>query len=416
MNILIRPLRRILRFSERYTKTDMVYLARSGFWVNLASISVSLFSFVLYLAFAHFLPKEVYGTYQYLLSVSVLIGGLTLTGMNAAVTRSVARGEEGSVRESVLLQLRYGVLPCTGALLLALYYSIQGNQTLGLGLVLIAFFVPFNNALNTYSALPAGKGDFKWAFLLNLLSNTLYYPALIVAAFFSSTALILFAVSLISQCLGLSFAYQLAKKRYRPNSISDPETISYGKHLSVMGLLSTIANQADAILAFHFLGAGPLAIYSFATAIPDRLGNLTKFIQTAAFPKLANKSMSETRLSIGPRFMWAVLAAICMSILYAIFARIFFALFFPAYIESVPYSIAYAFIIVPSLSAIFITALTAQRSVRSLYIFNVVIPIAQLLAVTIGVIFWGLWGLIWARLVHAVIQLVVSAWLFFKGD
>ena len=394
----------------------MVYLFNSAFWINLGSLSVTGFSFLLYLAYANFLPKEIYGTYQYLISIGAIVGAFTLTGMNSAISRSIARGFEGSFRKSIGIQLRWGMLPLLGAWAAGAYYFANGNLTLGYGLVLLGLFVPINNALNTYGVFPGARKDFKNAFLLNLFNNVLYYPALIIAAYFSKNALILLAVNLVAQSIILIFLYRATLRIYSPNTEVDPETMRYGAHLSLMGLIGTIAGQLDSVLAFHFLGAAPLALYSFATGIPDRIAALTKFLQLAAFPKMATQDNDSIRKSILPKVGWAVAGSAIIAGAYMVIANIFFATFFPQYIGAVPYSIAYSLIIIPWASGIFTTALTANRSVRALYFFNIISPILQIISLFVGVIYWGLWGLVFARLFLALVQFGLSAFLFFVPD
>lgn len=404
---------RLLRWSEKYTKTDMVYLAHGGFWINLGSISVSLFSFALYLAFARFLPKEAYGTYQYLLSVGSIVGAFTLTGMNSALTRAVARGHEGTVNASFPLQLRWGLLPLLGAWAMAAYYLSHGNSIIGFGLILIGVFVPLNNALNSYGAWIGGRKDFRAAFFFNLFTNVLFYPALIITAFFSKAALLLLAVNLLTQALALILCYRAAERKYKPNTAVDPEAFSLGNHLSLMGIYASIVSQIDNVLAFHMLGANPLAIYSFATALPDRIGSLVKFIPAIALPKLSTRAPDETRRTLGPRLVWAVAGSAVIALVYMLFARLFFSIFFPTYLASVPYSMLYALAIIPSIGGIFYTALTAHRSIRALYIFNGVIPTLQLILMIAGVWLWGLWGLIIAKITTYSVQFILGAFLFF---
>lgn len=69
---------RALRHSEKYFKTDMVYLAKGGFWLTTGQGVASLASLVLAIAFANLLPKEAYGNYKYILAV---VGVLTLFGL-----------------------------------------------------------------------------------------------------------------------------------------------------------------------------------------------------------------------------------------------------------------------------------------------------------------------------------------------
>lgn len=406
-------LHRLLRWSEKYTKTDMVYLAHGGFWMNLGSASVSLFSFFLYLAFAHFLPKDVYGTYQYLLSIGAIVGAFTLTGMNSALTRAVARGDEGTVNASIPIQLKWGLLPLLGAWLMGGYYIIHGNTTIGFGLLLIGIFVPLNNALNSYGAWIGGRKDFRGAFLYNFFTNTLFYPALIITAFFSKFALALLVANLVSQAIALILCYRAAEKKYKPNTIVDTTAFSYGGHLSLMGIFGTVVGQIDSVLTFHLLGAAPLAIYSFATALPDRIASLVKFIPSIALPKLSTRNPEEIRRTLGPKLVWAIGGSTIIALLYMLIAHLFFSIFFPTYIASVPYSMLYALAIIPTIGGIFTTALTAHQSVRALYIFNSVMPLIQLGLMIIGILWLGLWGLILARVVTYTIQFVLGAMLFF---
>lgn len=402
-----------MRSTERYTKTDMVYLIQGGFWVNLGSVSVSLFSFALYLAFAHFLPKEVYGTYQYLLSLGAIMGALTLTGMNSALTRAVAQGNEGTVRASIPFQLKWGILPLIVSWTIGTYYLLEHNTTLGIGLFLIGIFVPINNTLNSYATWIAGRKDFRAAFLYNLLTNVIYYPALIIAAFYSSTALILLVANFISQCVALSIGYIRIQQKYQPNTLIDREAFSYGSHLSLMGVIGTIAGQADSVLAFHLLGAGPLALYSFATALPDRIASLVKFIPSIALPKFANRTPEEIRRTLPVRLAVALLGSACVAGIYILCARLFFSIFFPQYIDAVPYSMLYALAIIPTVGGVFTATLTAQGSVRSLYILNTIVPVVQLALIAGGILWRGLLGLIIAKIVTYSLQFVIGALLVF---
>ena len=81
MNTLKHATYRLLRKSERYFKTDMVYVARGGFWVTAGNIVSALAAFGLAVAYANLLPKESYGTYKYILSLAGIIGAFSLTGL-----------------------------------------------------------------------------------------------------------------------------------------------------------------------------------------------------------------------------------------------------------------------------------------------------------------------------------------------
>jgi len=416
MNSLKQRLYALLRWSERYTKTDMAYLAQTGFWSNAGTIFVTLASFLLYILFNHFVPKEAYGTYQYLLSIGAIVGAFTLTGMNSAVTRAVALGQEGVLRAAIRAQLHWAPVPLLGSWALASYYFFQGNLTLGWGLILIGVFVPLNNTFNTYGAFLQAKQDFKRGFLFSLWYNVPYYLAVGIAAIFFKAALILLAANLISQAIGLIIAYRKTVAAYKPNAATDSVSLKYGNHLSVMGLLGSISAQIDAIFAFHFLGATQLAIYSFATAIPDRLGGLFKFIPAAAFPRFVGRSPKDIRIGLAYRLMLGTVLSAVLALAYMAIAHPFFAIFFPAYLVAVPYSQVYAIILAASMGAVLTNALTAAGNVRTLYVYNIVNPIVQIGLLAAGILSFGLAGLIGARVLAGIFMFLFGIILYWRAE
>jgi len=398
----------LLRHIERFTRTDLRYLARSGFWGNLGTLSVTVFSLLLYLTFAAHLSKETFGVYQYLLSLGAILGALTFTGMNTAVTGSVARGFENTFTQAVHFQLRYVWAPIIVGLLGSVYYFLNENVVLGLGLIIVSIGVPLINAWNTYSAFLLGKKDFKRVFLYNFAINVPFYTLLIGAAYITESPLILIALNLGVQVVGYYLAYRAVRKHITPHTESETGALTYGTHLSVMGAFSTIANQIDAVLAFHFLGAGGLAVYAFATAIPERLGGFFKFLPGAALPKFANRTAEEVRVTIGRRLLIAIPWILIAAGIYALCAPLLFSFLFPAYLESVPYSQWYGLALGGVLTQVLVSALQAHARVRRLYVFSFLSPFLQCVLQLLGVLFFDLWGLVVGRLLGLLVSFVLA--------
>ena len=95
INIARNKTHRILRKSEKYTKTDMVYLAKGGFWITAGQAISSGSIFLLAITFANLIPQETYGTYKYVLSITGILSILTLRGMDTTVLQAIARNFEG---------------------------------------------------------------------------------------------------------------------------------------------------------------------------------------------------------------------------------------------------------------------------------------------------------------------------------
>lgn len=406
---------RLLRWSERYTGTDMVYLAQGGFWINMGSLTVTFFSLLLYIAFTRFLPKDVYGTYQYLLSIFVIVSTFTLTGMNTAVSRAVTRGYEGTYRDSIRLQFRWSIAPMIAALIGSLYYVWQENMLLAAGFALIGIATPFVTTFNTYSAFLTGKKDFRRVFLYNFALNVPYYGALILTAFYLKSALALLFVNLIVNALMLAILHARVLRTFKPNDATDTETLSYGKHLSAMSVFTALIGQIDNVLVFHYLGAVDLAIYSLATAVPDRAANFARFFSMTAMPKFAERTEEQIRDTIGRKLFILTLVAAVGAMIYMAAAPFLFSLFFPQYAASVPFSALYALTMLGTAGNVALSALSAKRRTKDLYMFNGVTPVLQLALQFGGVLFYGLWGLVIGKTLSALLASGIAVMLLLRN-
>jgi O-antigen/teichoic acid export membrane protein len=408
MQMLKRRLYTWLRWSERYTKTDMVYLTTTGWWVNLGTVIISAFSLLLYVVFARVLPPEVYGTYQYILSGGALLAALTLTGMNSAVARAVARGHDQTIYAAARAQLRFSFLPLLVGFAVAGYYFIRGNTLFGLSFGLITLLTPFMSIFGSYASFLQGKKDFKRSFTYGMFWNIAYYIGLLLVAWLYPAVLPLVVACFGIQTVALGFVYFRALKHYEPQEPADEDSIAYGKHLSIMNFGTAVATQIDTIISFHLLGPAAVAIYSFATAIPERLTGFFKFLPAAALPKFASKTPEEMRHAFGPRIILAIVGMALVAGVYALFAPLVFTLLFPAYVGAVPYSQVYALVLIASISGLFTTALIAQRNVKELYAYTAITPAIQILLQVAGAFLYGLWGLIIARIASQLVSAVIA--------
>ncbi len=398
----------LLRKSEKYTKTDMVYLLKGGFWLNLNNVISSGLSFVLSILFAKYVSKEAYGSYQFLISFASILGTLTLTGMNAAVTGAVARGFEGIYRESVRIQVKYSLLPIFAGVVAALYYFYRGNSELSVPLIAVAIFMPLANAFNTWSAYTNAKKDFYYYFYQSQKINLIYYIAMIGCIYLVPTSTALVFVNFLALSVGNWLVYRASLNKFRPNENRDPEAIRYGKNLSVSSVLPLIALHIDNILVFHLLGPTQLAIYAFASNIPEKFMSLVRPISTLAFPKIAVKETTEARNILGPKVLRFLILSIFMSAIFIIAAPYLYKIFFPKYIESVIYSQAYILAAAIAATTSFcVSYMFATRSSKIFY-YNAINPVVNIGFIVLGAYLFGIWGVIGARVVGSTFSLLFS--------
>lgn len=403
----------LLRWSQKYTQTDMVYLAKGGFWLNLGQVVSSAAGFLLAIAFANLLPKETYGTYRYVLSLASILAIPTLSGMNTAIVRAVAQGYEGSFIPALKTKLRWGVLSSLAGLGLAGYYFFQGNTTLTICFLIVAVFLPLMSSFTIYGSFWGGKKRFDIQSKYRIATEIFALLALLITLFLTKNLfLILLAYFVPWTFLGFLFL-QLTLKKSPPNKKQDPETISYGKHLTLMGIIGTVANHLDKILLWHFLGAVPLAIYAFATLPPLNIKEVLKSIGGLALPKFSQCSKQELKNTVHKKALKLFLLVIPIIVLYIVFAPYIYKIFFPQYLDSVIYSQVYIIFLLTAIPGMLLsTSFLAQMRKKELYILRTISPIIQILLLIILLPLYGIWGAIFALLLAKFTSFGLLLFLF----
>jgi O-antigen/teichoic acid export membrane protein len=154
----------------------------------------------------------------------------------------------------------------------------------------------------------------------------------------SSLFIILF-VYFFSYTMLRAFFLMRSLKRLDPQKLKqDPEALRYGKHLSLVSILSTLSANLDKILLFQSLGAVQLAIYTFANAPVQQVKGLSKGIPTLVVPKIANKTIEEIGQTIKKRLVFLFLLGLTLSFVYIALAPFFFRLVFPRYLDAILFS------------------------------------------------------------------------------
>jgi len=403
----------LLRWSERYFKTDMVYLTKSGFWINLSYIAGSLFSFIASVAFAYFVSKETYGVYKYIISTAGIFTAFSLTGMNMAVVRATAQGFEGIFKKSLFEQLiwsapQFATLCATGV-----YYFYHGNNIFGWSFIAISILAPISSIANTYGAYLTGKKDFQTMAFYGVLSNLFNFLTISAAVIFSQNLLILILVFYTARTiLNIFFCWKTFRK-YQPNALFRMEDVVYGKHMSAMNILGEIAAHIENVIVFQMLGPVSVSLYNFALVIPDRLRSLFGFVGTAALSRMAERENFEVGKNIKHKITILIIIGLIIAVCYIPIAPFIFSVFFPKYLQSVLYSQIFAISIITIAASIPIGALYAKKMQRELYILNVGSPIIKIIIFAIGTYYWGLMGAVIAKILYSFLQLAIPTQLLF---
>ena len=401
-----------VRKLSRFFSTDMMYVVKSGFWMNANFVFVSFFGLLSSVLFARLVSKDVYGTYQFVLSLASLIAVFAPNNISTAVVRSVALGNEGDLVKATRFQVRWGIIASLIAFAIGLWYLFHGNSKLSIAVMLIAAFVPTTFALNTWIAYLQGKKDYKRYFLYNAVSTIICYGGVISMLYFKRDFLWIAFGNIFFAFIANLILYFLTKKKLDPGNKTDPETIPYGTRLSIIGIPAGLVGQLDALLLFHYLGAPALAIYSFATFIPEKIAGGLKFIPIIAFPKFSEKNEEEVRSFFHKKIWWLLLFLGLMAGLYAAIAPFAFKLLFPAYTGAIAFTQVYALSFFAIAAGVMQTALTSQKKTKELYSLTLTTPFVKATLLIVLMFAFGVWGVIWAQILTIIFQILFPIYQF----
>jgi len=397
-----------LRWSEKWTKTDMVYLTKNGSWLTLAQIVSGASSFLLAVAFANLLPKEDYGIYKYVLSVAALLTIPTLTEMHSAVIQAVARGYEGAVVRAFKTKLKWGSFSTLAAIILSAYYWNKGNDVLVVSFLCAGAFLPLSEAANLFSAFFSGRKNFRAASLYNNFVQIGLTGLMIASLYLLDKVLYVIIAYFSAYALLRLLAYRRAIKKYRPNRDEDGDTIAYGKHLSLISVFGFLSSNLDKILLWHFLGAAPLAIYSFALAPVNQISQLLKSIIPLAFPKFAAQDsaiIKKTLPAKALKFFFVILLGV---LAYIWLAPYLFRIFFPQYLEAVNYSRLWSLVLLFFPQKLIGAALQAKKQTKILYIISITNSIIKITFLVILLPLFGIVGAIISMLIPYLINTILQ--------
>lgn len=397
-----------LLWSQKYTKTDMLYLARGGFWLTLGQIISTGSSFLLAIAFANLLPKEIYGTYRFVLAAASIIAIPTLQGINTSLIQSVARGFDGSLIPALKTKLKWGVLASIAGLLLSGYYFWNNNIELTIAFLIVSAFLPFSEGFGIYDSFLYGKKLFRVSTKYFVVSQIVSIASLISVIFLTDNLFLILLAYFVPWVVMRLLFLRLTIRQHPTESETDSQMIPFGKHLTLMNVLGIIAGYLDRLLIFHYLGAAEVAIYSIAIAPPEQIKGLFKNVGSLALPKLSESSEGYKELKIIPKTLKLFWGIAAITAIYILLAPTIFRLFFPAYGESVFLSQIFATSLVAASSIIPSSFLSARGEKKKLYVYNVSYSIVQIATLFIFINFYGLLGVIFSRVLSRFISTITA--------
>jgi len=397
--------------SQKYTKTDMLYITKGGFWLLVGKGGLTLITLVSMIAFARFLPIEEFGTYKYILSLVGLATIFTLPGINTTLIRSIAKGYEGTLGLAVKEKTRFAMMGSLVLFSVALWYAFNENFLLAGSLAIAGIFLPFKEVWPIFDSFWLGRKRFDIQSIYKILAGLIVLVVMVPTIYLTNNVLIIIFALFLMQTISEGI-FLLKTFRARTNDEKDLGAISFGKKLTGIKVINKIAANIDSIIIWKFLGPAHVAIYSFSY-LPIKQTKEAFLIKKLALPKLSERTLTkELKAGIVSKLIKLFALTIPISIGLALIAPFVYQILFPQYMESVIYfQVLTVLLALTPLQLLHATYLS-QNKQKEVYIINLTSPIIRIILFLPLVPLLGIWGVVIGLLVAHIITSLISLYLF----
>ena len=273
-----------------------LFFRKHGIWVVLGKILVSLLSLILSVVLTRLMSTQEYGSYQYYLSVFLLLGSFSIPGATNSIIKYVALGYDWTYKSLFKLRFKYSTLASIIFIALSLYNIYLNNIVEASVYFIFAFIFPFYHSYDLFAYFLHAKIELKRLNTLYIVRSSLQVLATIVAYLISESVeftLITFiaSIALINVVLFYKILPKSSIKMHDINISNQANKMAIG--LSLIGVLSIVVGQIDKVLVFNLIKPESLAIFSIGMMIGITVNSLFKSILSSFSAKLVTYNIKK---------------------------------------------------------------------------------------------------------------------------
>ncbi len=323
---------------ESYFQLDIRYYVKNSFYLILAHGVSMGFSLLLSIAFARLLTQDLYGQWNYVLSIMGILAIFSLPGMGTAINQAVARGHARVFIEATKVRFKWSVLGSIAIFGVGIYYFLNDLALLGKGLMICALFFPFFENFKGYGAFLSGKKQFGKVAKYDVITQAISVPVTVLIIYLSRNLIPILIAYLLTLSLVRGYFFRLTLRNAK-NASHDEGAIPFGKQMTLTSIPGLISMYGDKIIIGIVLSFPELAVYSIALAASNFVRYLVGPIASLTFPKLSVMDEKEAYAAVRKRYIYVVLAMVVVSgIFVLLYPYLIPFLYTQKYVDAVLYS------------------------------------------------------------------------------
>lgn len=405
---------------NRYLQLDLYYYIKNSIYLISSQLGMDLARFALTVAFARLVTKEMYGQWNFILSIIGVCVILTLPGIGSAITQSVSTGHDRVLVRGTKQRFKWGAWGTLVVLGVGLYYVFSDDLTIGMSLIIGSLFFPLYHGFHTFAAFFSGKKQFDKVAKYQLIVQVVSVAATVAAIYFSRNLIWIVATYLFSFTVLRGYFFRSAYRNME-NQNDDPQVIPFGKHLTLSTIPPEIRQHYDRLIIALFLSFSELAIYAIALGFADIMLSFSSIIATLIFPKLSQMDQETAYREVKRRWPLLMLGfAIVCGAAIALCPYIIPFFYSVKYADSVFYAqlLLVSVIIAAPVPIINKALFPSQKKMNELYRLRIYSSVIEIVLLTVLALKFGLLGAVIAvilgRIFTTLYSLKLAGFLSFR--
>ena len=255
------------------------------FWSNVNQVVMTVFALVVSIVFTRLGGKELYGQYIFILGIFGLFSIISVPGVGICILRTAAQGYDGVYRRATRFSFLWSLIGIPLLVIAGILIYLFKTRILGIGLIAVALFFPFEISLQNWMLYLKGRSEFRRLAFYNSIKSIINLLAVTASiAFTGNIIVILVAYFLVNS--GFNILYHLKSVSSLKNDEVDEGWKRQSLALTVVALSSIIFGRVDIVLLGALLTYGEVAIYWLVMKFTDVFFKMIQSTVEAIIPNL----------------------------------------------------------------------------------------------------------------------------------
>lgn len=395
---------------SKKVRVNVKYLIVNSFWGLMDQTVFLVTGILLTIVFTRLATREIFGNFQFILSILSILTFISVPGINVAVIKYTSHEKDGVYRRGSILKLLYSLIGIPLLLIIGVYFFYYDSRAVGIGLMSVSVFFPFLYGMDLWESFLVGKKRFKNIFIYKSIFSVINLAVVVLVIYLKRDNLTLIILSYVVAHSVFNIIYFLITRKLIKNSREAPEWRKEGYKLTARSIISLLYNNVDKIIIGILLGPVELAIYSIAVVIYRKLLFFIKEILNVITPKLFEKTKDDNyRLDRRTMLFAGLLISLLVAVIIIIIPKMYILFFSEKYADSIRYAQIYMLIIpISFINNIIQIFLIGKNRINSIIRNQVISICLNLILYFVLIPIWGIYGAIISSFVYFLCLILLN--------